>query len=73
MDTTPPEIPTVDSVKHHTDVAVEALRQRVDGLREAGAAFVREEPLKAVLVAAAAGAAVALLARALIGRDTDRG
>jgi ElaB/YqjD/DUF883 family membrane-anchored ribosome-binding protein len=49
-----------------TDVRDKAQRA---GDRTVG--YIQDEPLKAVLIAAAAGAAVALLIRALSGRNSD--
>ena len=47
------------------------VRDRAQRAGDRTVGYIQEEPVKAVLIAAAAGAAVALLIRALSGRERD--
>lgn len=55
------------SIERAHDLSVEA-RDRAQRAGDRTVAYIQDEPVKAVLIAAATGAAVALLVRALSGR-----
>jgi ElaB/YqjD/DUF883 family membrane-anchored ribosome-binding protein len=61
-----------DSASHLAHDSAQAVRERAVQLRDSGTDYIRERPLQAVLIAAGAGAALALLARMLLGGHSSR-
>lgn len=62
-----------DSASHLAHDSAQAVRERAVQLRDSGTDYIRERPMQAMLIAAGAGAALALLARMLLGGHGGRG